>query len=186
MKNSRQILIATQNRGKLREIQAELADLDIELLCLADLEPMAEAEETGLTFSDNADLKALHYGQLSGLCTLADDSGLEVDALDARPGVLSARYGGPDCDDDRNNAKLLVELADVPQEKRTARFRCAMSLAADGKILARSEGTIEGQITFSEQGSNGFGYDPFFYVPDKGCTTAQMPAEEKNAISHYY
>lgn len=178
------ILIATQNRGKLPEIQAELDGLNVQLLCLADLKSMPEAQETGLTFTENADLKALHYNRLSGLWTLADDSGLEVDALNAQPGVFSARYAGPDCDDARNNAKLLTELAGVPQEKRTARFRCAMSLAANGKIIARSQGTIEGQITFTEHGQNGFGYDPLFYVPDKACTTAQMPPAQKNAISH--
>ena len=177
-------LIATQNRGKLREIQAELAELDVELACLADLAPLAEAVESGRTFAENADLKALHYSGLTGLWTLADDSGLEVDALDSRPGVFSARYAGPRADDARNNAKLLAELADVPAEKRTAKFRCAMSLAAQGKIIARSQGTIEGRITFSEQGQNGFGYDPLFYVSEKGCTAAQMSPEQKNTISH--
>lgn len=178
------ILIATQNQGKLREIQAELADLDVELVCLEDIAPLPEAVESGSTFAQNADLKALHYSKLSGLWTLADDSGLDVDALDSRPGVFSARYAGPDADDARNNAKLLTELADVPEQKRTARFRCAMSLAADGKIVARSQGTIEGRITFNYQGQNGFGYDPLFYVSEKGRTTAQLAPEEKNAISH--
>ena len=178
------ILIATQNRGKLREIQAELADLDAELVCLGDLGPLAEADESGRTFAENADLKALHYSDLSGLWALADDSGLEVDALDGRPGVFSARYAGSASDDARNNAKLLAELAEVPDEKRTARFRCAMSLAAEGKIIARSQGIIEGRITFYEQGQNGFGYDPLFYVSEKGCTAAQMSREQKNAISH--
>ncbi len=178
------ILIATQNHGKLREIQAELADLDLELVCLGDIDPLPEAVESGSTFAENADLKALHYSDLSGLWALADDSGLDVDALDSRPGVFSARYAGPDADDDSNNTKLLAELANVPEQKRTARFRCAMSLAADGKIIARSQGTIEGQITFGLQGQNGFGYDPLFYVSEKGCTAAQMSPEQKNAISH--
>ncbi len=184
MKQPPKILIATQNRGKLREIQAELADLDLQLICLADLEPCPEAVESGQTFAENADLKALHYSALTGLWTLADDSGLEVDALDSKPGVFSARYAGPDCDYHRNNAKLLAELAHVPEQKRTARFRCAMSLADHGKIIARSQGTIDGRITLSEQGQNGFGYDPLFYVPEMGCTAAQMPPEQKNAISH--
>ena len=178
------ILIATQNHGKLREIQAELADLDVELVCLGDIDPLPEAVESGMTFAENADLKALHYSDLSGLWALADDSGLDVDALDSRPGVFSARYAGPDADDDSNNTKLLAELANVPEQKRTARFRCAMSFAADGKIIARSQGSIEGRITFDYQGQNGFGYDPLFYVSEKGCTTAQMASEEKNAISH--
>ena len=184
VKQPHKILIATQNRGKLREIQAQLADLDLQLICLADLDPCPEAVESAQTFAGNADLKALHYSAITGLCTLADDSGLEVDALNARPGVFSARYAGTDCDDHRNNAKLLTELADVPEQKRTARFRCAMSLADHGKIIARSQGTIDGRIALSEQGQNGFGYDPLFYVPEKGCTTAQMAPEQKNAISH--
>ncbi len=178
------ILLATKNRGKLREIQAELADLALEFVCLADLDPLPAAVESGPTFADNADLKALHYSGLTGLWTLADDSGLEVDALDSRPGIFSARYAGPDADDDRNNAKLLAEMARVPEQKRTARFRCAMSLAAQGRIIARSQGTIEGRITFSRQGQNGFGYDPLFYVSEKGCTAAQMSPEQKNAVSH--
>ena len=184
MKQVSKILIATQNDGKLREIQAELADLDLKLVCLGDFDPLPEAVESGSTFAENADLKALHYCDLSGLWALADDSGLDVDALDSRPGVFSARYAGPDADDDRNNTKLLAELANVPEPKRTARFRCAMTLAADGKIIARSQGTIEGRITFDYQGQNGFGYDPLFYVSEKGCTTAQMAPKEKNAISH--
>ncbi len=178
------ILLATKNRGKLREIQAELTDLALEFVCLADLDPLPGAVESGPTFADNADLKALHYSTLTGLWTLADDSGLEVDALDSMPGIFSARYAGPDADAARNNAKLLAEMAHVPDRKRTARFRCAMSLAVQGRIIARSQGTIEGRITFSQQGQNGFGYDPLFYVSEKGCTTAQMPPEEKNAISH--
>ncbi|NIA06257.1 MAG: XTP/dITP diphosphatase [Actinobacteria bacterium] len=184
MSKLRKILIATQNQGKLREIQSELAGLSAEFACLADLPSLAEVEEIHDTFRENADLKALYYADLTGLWTLADDSGLEVDALGGAPGVFSARYGGPDCDDARNNAKLLAELADVPDEKRTARFRCCLSLAADGKIIARSEGILHGRIAFSPQGHNGFGYDPLFYVPEHGCTTAQMSPEQKNAVSH--
>lgn len=161
-----------------------LADLQVELVCLGNLGLVAEAEETGHSFAENADQKALHYSRLAGLATLADDSGLEVDALGGRPGVFSARYAGAECNDDLNNAKLLAELANVPEEKRTGRFRCAVSFAAEGRILARSEGTIEGRIAFAAKGRNGFGYDPLFYVPEKGCTTAEMPPAQKNAISH--
>ena len=178
------VLIATANRGKLSELQAEFADLPAQLICLADLEPLAQPQEIHHTFSDNADLKALHYSNLTGLWTLADDSGLQVDALDGAPGVFSARYAGPDCDHARNNAKLLAELADVPDRKRTARFRCCLSLAADGKIIARSQGVIEGRIAMLEQGQNGFSYDPLFYVAEKACTVAQMTPEQKNALSH--
>ncbi len=161
-----------------------MTDLALEFVCLADLDPLPGAVESGPTFADNADLKALHYSGLTGLWTLADDSGLEVDALDSSPGIFSARYAGPDADHDRNNAKLLAEMAHLPAQKRTARFRCAMSLAAQGRIIARSQGTIEGRITFSQQGQNGFGYDPLFYVDEKGCTTAQMSPGQKNAVSH--
>ena len=184
MKDFRKILIATNNRGKLREIQTELAELPVELVCLADLEPIEEAEEIHDNFRENADLKAVYYSRLSGMWTLADDSGLEVDALGGAPGVLSARYAGADCDAARNNAKLLAELAEVPDEKRTGRFRCCLSLAAEGKIIGRAEGIIEGRIARAEQGENGFGYDPLFYIQEKGCTAAQLGAEEKNAISH--
>ena len=180
----RKILIATNNLGKLREIKAELAQMPAEFLCLADLPTLAEAEEIHESFRENADLKALYYSNLTDLWTLADDSGLEVDALGGAPGVLSARYAGADCDYARNNSKLLAELAGTPEEKRTARFRCCLSLAADGKILARSESVIEGRIAFTKQGHNGFGYDPLFYVPEHGCTTAQMAPEQKNAVSH--
>lgn len=184
MNTSRRILIATGNRGKLREIKAELHGVRAEFVCLADLANIEEVEEIHDTFSENADLKALEYSKMSGLWTLADDSGLEVDALDGDPGVRSARYAGEDCDDEKNNAKLLAELADVADEKRTARFRCCMSLAGEGKVIARSEGVIEGRIAFAEKGENGFGYDPLFYVPKYGCRTAQMSAEQKNAVSH--
>ena len=181
----RKILIATSNRGKLREIRAELDCVPAEFICLADLPNlMIEVEEIHDTCRENADLKALYYAHLTGLWTLADDSGLQVDALGGAPGVISARYAGLDCDDARNNAKLLAELADVPDEKRTARFRCCLSLAADGEIIARSEGVIQGRIAFNKRGRNGFGYDPLFYVPEQGCTTAQMPPEQKNAVSH--
>ena len=183
-KTLRKILIATNNRGKLREIKADLAQMPAEFICLTDLPPLTEAEEIHDSFRENADLKALYYSNLTNLWTLADDSGLEVDALGGAPGVLSARYDGPDCNDAGNNAKLLSELAEIPEEKRTARFRCCLSLAADGNIVARSEGVIEGRIAFSEQGDNGFGYDPLFYVPQHGCTTAQMAPEQKNAVSH--
>ena len=178
------VLIATENRGKLSEIQAQLADLPAQLICLADLEPLAQPQEIHHTFRQNADLKALYYSNLTGLWTLADDSGLEVDALDGAPGVFSARYAGPDCNHARNNAKLLGELADLPDLKRTARFRCCLSLAADGRIIARSQGLLEGRIAFTQQGQNGFGYDPLFYVPANACTLAQMQPEQKNAISH--
>ena len=180
----RKILIATGNLGKLREIRAELDGVPAEFVGLADVPKLGQVEEVHDSFGENADLKALQYSKMSGLWTLADDSGLQVDALGGEPGVRSARYAGQDCDDARNNAKLLAELAKVPEEKRGARFRCCLSLAGDGKIIARAEGVIEGRIAFSEKGKNGFGYDPLFYVPKCDCTTAQMEPKQKNAVSH--
>lgn len=179
------ILLATSNAGKLREIQAEMADLPIRWITLADLEDRpAEPAETGDTFAANAAEKAIYYSKATGLWTLADDSGLEVDALDGAPGVLSARYAGPEQDDDANNAKLLRELADVADEKRSARFRCALALAEGDRVLLTSAGAIEGRIGHDLRGENGFGYDPLFVVPRLGCTTAELSPPDKNAISH--
>lgn len=179
-----QILIATGNRGKMREIAAVLADLPVQWLSLADIGPIPQPVEDGETFMANAEKKARHYSRRSGLWTLADDSGLEVDALGGRPGVLSARYAGEPCDDLANNRKLIGELADVPTEKRTARFRCAIALADGAKIIARGEGAIEGRIVDDPRGGNGFGYDPHFLVPQLGRTTAELAPEHKNRISH--
>jgi len=179
------ILLATGNRGKFDEIAAEFADMPIRLLSLKDLPPMPEAEESGQTFEENACAKARYYAQRSGLLALADDSGLEVDALGGAPGVISARYAGEPCDDAANNAKLVRELAGVPRERRAARFRCVMALVEpSGEVLATAEGTIEGSILDQPRGQNGFGYDPHFLVPDLGKTTAEVSRQEKNAISH--
>ncbi|MCG3177717.1 MAG: dITP/XTP pyrophosphatase [Phycisphaerae bacterium] len=178
------ILLATGNPGKLREIQAEMADLPVRWRTLADFPAIIPPQETGDTFAANADLKAVYYSNVTGLWTLADDSGLVVDALGGAPGVHSARYAGPAQNDASNNARLLAELGDRPAERRTARFRCALSLADGERILLRAEGAIEGVIGKRPRGSNGFGYDPLFYVPAIGCTTAELPPDRKNAISH--
>ncbi|MFP4434476.1 MAG: RdgB/HAM1 family non-canonical purine NTP pyrophosphatase [Phycisphaerae bacterium] len=184
--------MATGNPGKLGEIREVLGDLSVSVLGLKDLTPIEEPEETGRTFAENARDKALYYAEKTNLPCLADDSGLEVDALNGAPGVHSARFAAgevaPDAPrpaiDAANNAKLLNALADVPEEKRTARFVCHLALAADGEILLEARDTIEGRIARSPAGDNGFGYDPLFVVPEKGCTTAQLPPEQKNAISH--
>jgi XTP/dITP diphosphohydrolase len=186
----KEILVATGNPGKIVEIRAML-DADVRWLGLADLPPMEEIAEDGTTFAENARKKALGYAQSTKLWTLADDSGLVVDALDGAPGVKSARFSGEkpkDADrtpiDHRNIAKTLELLKDVPQEKRTARFVCRLCLASPERVLIETEGTLEGLITDREIGKNGFGYDPIFFVPHLKKTVAQLTAEEKNAISH--
>ena len=145
---------------------------------------MPEALEDGLTFEENAKKKALHYARLTGLWALADDSGLEVDALGRRPGVNSARFARPQQDAAANNAKLIAQMRDVPPEKRSARFRCELALADGERILAAASGVIEGIIINEPRGENGFGYDPHFLQPQLGLTTAELTPEHKNRISH--
>jgi len=178
------LLVATHNRGKMREYAALLADLPIEVTWL-DAEGIdLEVDETGATFAENAILKARAYAALSGLLTWADDSGLEVDALEGRPGVYSARYGGPGLSDDARYRALLAELAGVPDAARTARFHCVVAIARpDGKLFT-TDGTVEGTILHEARGSNGFGYDPVFFVPEYAASMAELSAEVKNRISH--
>jgi len=190
MSEIKEILVATANPGKIAEIGAML-DADVRWLGLTDLPPMAEIVEDGSTFAENARKKAAGYAKTAGLWTLADDSGLVVDALDGAPGVKSARFSGgksKDADrtliDHRNIAKTLELLKGVPKEKRTARFVCRLCLANPERILIETEGTLEGLITDKEIGQNGFGYDPIFFVPHLKKTVAQLTGEEKNAISH--
>jgi XTP/dITP diphosphohydrolase len=177
-------LIATRNKGKMREFQELLTDLPYKLISLDDAGITDTVEETGDTYHQNAILKAGAYAALSGLPTLADDSGIEVDALGGRPGVHSARYGGPDLSDEDRVKLLLHELKDVPWERRGARFRCVIALAwLDGRVKT-VEGAVSGIIHFRPSGANGFGYDPVFYLPEKGHTTAELPADIKNHLSH--
>jgi XTP/dITP diphosphohydrolase len=179
------ILLATHNPGKLREIrQIAGRPRDWEWIGLDAFPDIPEAIEDGATFSANARKKALHYADASGLLTLADDSGLEVDALGGSPGVHSARYAGAPKDDQRNNAKLIDALHGVPAEQRTARFRCAMAFARPGEVMCETDGCVEGRIVDSPRGANGFGYDPHFWVDECGCTTAELAPADKNAISH--
>jgi XTP/dITP diphosphohydrolase len=184
------ILIATGNPGKIAEIGA-MVDADVRWLGLADVPPMAEIEEDGTTFAENARKKAAGYAKKTGLWILADDSGLVIDALGGAPGVKSARFSGEKPKgadrtliDHRNIAKTLELLKDVPKEKRTARFVCRLCLASPERILIETEGILEGLITDREIGQNGFGYDPIFFVPHLNKTVAQLTSEEKNAISH--
>jgi XTP/dITP diphosphohydrolase len=187
---SRNILVATSNPGKIAEIRAMLGD-DLRWLSLADFGEMAEIPEDGATFAENARKKALGYAKAAGLWTIADDSGLVIDAIGGAPGVKSARFSGEkskDTDkkliDQRNMAKVLELLKGVPKEKRTARFICCLCLASPEKVLLETEGKLEGLITDSQIGENGFGYDPIFFVPHLGKTVAQLSRQEKNAISH--
>ncbi len=179
------LVLASNNPGKVREINAILADRGITVLPQSDFDA-PEVEETGLSFVENAILKARSAARHSGLPALADDSGIEVDALRGAPGIYSARFAGPGASDADNLARLLDRLKDVPEAERTARFQCLMVLMeheADPTPLI-CQGSWEGRITFEPAGDNGFGYDPVFFVPDHGCTAAQLEAAEKNRISH--
>lgn len=178
------ILVATTNRGKLAEVRAILADLPVQLASLDDYPPMTEPVEDAPTFAGNAEIKARHYARLAGCWALADDSGLEVDALDGAPGVHSARFAGPSCDPAANNQKLVSVLKGVPAEDRSARFRCALALADSQGVLATAEASFEGVIVDDPRGDNGFGYDPHFLIPSLGKTAAELPPAEKNRISH--
>lgn len=190
---TRMIIAATRNPGKQREIARVLDQCNVRIAGLDGFDDLPEPEETGETFGENARDKARYYARATGQWCLADDSGLAVDALGGCPGVYSARYGVDRCRpdasrgeiDQANNDKLLAELADVPDEKRTARFLCHLALAnPKGEILLEATGTFEGKISQSPEGENGFGYDPLFYVPEKGCSSAELDPDAKNAISH--
>lgn len=178
------LLVATGNPGKLREIQHLLADTEIEIVGLDQFENVPEVVEDGDTFTANARKKAIEMARFSGLLTLADDSGLVVEALDGDPGVFSARYAGEQGDDLANNAKLLKEMEDVPDEKRQSAFCCVMALSQPDGQCQTFEGRIAGIIMRAERGQGGFGYDPLFMVPEYGKTTAELPIDIKNRISH--
>jgi XTP/dITP diphosphohydrolase len=178
------LLIATHNPGKKREFARLLDGLGLELVTLSDLGISEEVSETGTTFAKNALAKAQGYAAISGLLTLADDSGLEVDALDGAPGVYSARYDGRGGTDEDRLRLVLKQLEGVPEAERTARFRCAIALATPDGRTDTAEGACEGRITLAPRGQHGFGYDPIFYVPEQGCTMAELAPETKNRISH--
>ena len=198
------LLIATGNPGKMREYQGLLRDVPFELVSLHDLGITHEVDETGETFEENAWLKASEYAAISGMLTLADDSGLEVDALSGEPGVRSARYGGDGCASDQDRVELLLKnLENVPWEGRSARFRCVIAVAKSPlaplypdsdregdfdpqqpALIAQAEGSVAGMIQYAPQGDDGFGYDPVFYLPSYGKTIAQLSLDEKNRVSH--
>lgn len=183
------ILIATRNEGKLREYVEMLGDLTaggepVELVMLEGLGIEGEVEETGATFEENAVLKAVAYARESGLLTLADDSGLEVEALGGAPGVHSARYAGPGASDADRYRKLLGELQGLPPDERAARFVCAVAVSTPAGVVSTAEGTINGRIALEPRGTQGFGYDPVFYIPGLRMTMAEAGPEVKNRLSH--
>ncbi len=180
----RKILIATHNAGKLREFSSMFARTPYELVSLSDVGIDVDVDETGSTYSENATLKAVAYAKLSGLPTLADDSGLEVDGLDGEPGVRSARYAGHDATDDVRIAFLLQKLNNILRDRWTARFRCIIALTRPDRPVELYEGRCEGVITDRPRGASGFGYDPLFYIPEMNRTMAELSFDEKNRVSH--
>jgi len=181
------LLIATTNPGKFAEVKAFLGSLPFEILSLTDLGAWPEVVEDGASFEENALKKAKTLARFSGLVTLADDSGLEVDALDGAPGIYSARYAGEEGDDLKNNEKLLAAMKDVPEDKRGARFVCALALCVPGANGLRKWGCREscsGRIAFALKGDNGFGYDPLFFYPPFGKTFGEIDRETKASVSH--
>jgi len=178
------LLLATTNRHKLEEYRAIFSDLPFTLLSLYDVHLDIHVEETGTTFAENAALKARAYAQASGLLALADDSGLEIDALGGAPGVYSARFAGSETSYEERFRLILERLKGLPMEQRAARFRCSIAIAEPAGYCREVEGTIEGVIADSPRGDHGFGYDPIFLVPELGKTTAEIAPEHKNRISH--
>ncbi|MGN8631145.1 XTP/dITP diphosphatase [Blautia sp. HCP3S3_G3] len=180
----KKIIFATGNQGKMKEIREILADLDAEVLSLKDAGIEADIVEDGKTFEENARIKAKAICEMTGEIVLADDSGLEIDYLNKEPGIYSARYMGEDTSYHIKNANLVQRLEGVPDEQRTARFVCAIAAAFPDGTVKTVRGTMEGRIGYDEKGENGFGYDPIFYLPEYGCTSAELSMEEKNKISH--
>lgn len=180
----RALLLATTNRHKVGEFRAIFSDLPFQLLSLQDAHLNLDVEETGTTFRENAELKALAYARASGLLVLSEDSGLEIDALNGAPGVYSARFAGVDTPYPERFKIILEQLQGLPMEKRTARYRAVITIAEPTGYHRSVEGTLEGVIAEAPRGENGFGYDPIFLVPALGKTTAELTPEQKNQISH--
>ena len=188
-----EIIFATGNEGKMREIREILCDTDMEIISMKEAGIEADIVENGITFEENAIIKAKEVANLlkqsatqahAGAIVMADDSGLEIDALNKEPGIYSARYLGEDTPFSVKSRNLIDRLESVPDEKRTARFVCAIAaVMPEGEVIT-THGVIEGRIDYEEKGDNGFGYDPIFYVPEYGCTAAQLTDEQKNSISH--
>ena len=185
MTHVKNIVLASSNPGKVREINQLLAELDMHVVAQGDYGVM-DAEETGLTFVENAILKARNAAAHTGQPAIADDSGIEVDALNGAPGIYSARYAGAGASDQDNLQKLLEALRDIPESERTARFQCLMVYMRHGEDPTPliCQGTWEGRILFEPRGENGFGYDPVFHVPTHNCSSAELEPDVKNALSH--
>ncbi|MBU8905089.1 XTP/dITP diphosphatase [Desertibacillus haloalkaliphilus] len=180
----KEIIIATKNKGKVNEFKAMFAEKGMVVKSLLDYEDIPDIVEDGQSFAENAKIKAETIAQKFGKTVLADDSGLIIDALNGHPGIYSARYAGPEKDDQKNIEKVLEELKGVPVEQRTARFHCAIAVSFPSGKTEIVEGNCEGLITQEPIGDHGFGYDPIMYIPEKDVTMAQLPEAEKNQISH--
>jgi XTP/dITP diphosphohydrolase len=177
-------LVATGNHHKTEAIRAILADYPISLTDLTEQAPVPEPAEDGETFIDNALIKSRYYTKMTGLAAMADDSGLEIDALGGRPGVLSARYAGENTPHSEKMARVLEEMRDVPESQRTARFRCVASVTFPDGREYHADGAMEGVIAFAPRGTGGFGYDPIVYLPQLGCTVAELTPAQKDSFSH--
>lgn len=180
----KKIVFATGNQDKMKEIRMILADLDVEIVSMKEEGVSIDIEENGTTFEENAVIKAKAVAECTDAIVLADDSGLEIDYLNKEPGIYSARYMGEDTSYEIKNQNLLDRLSGVPKEERTARFVCAIAAVLPDKEVIVKRETIEGYIGYEPAGENGFGYDPIFYVDEYNCSTAQLPAEKKNELSH--
>lgn len=180
----KKIIFATGNEGKMKEVRSILQDIDAEILSMKEAGIKIDVDENGTTFEENAIIKATAIAKVCGEIVLADDSGLEIDYLNKEPGVYSARYMGEDTSYRIKNQNLIDRLEGVEDEKRTARFACAIAAAFPDGTVETTYGTIEGRIGYEEHGTNGFGYDPIFYVPEYRCTTAELTMEQKNEASH--
>jgi len=178
------IVLATNNKGKIRELSVMLEPFGLTVKPLSDFPEIGEIPETGDTFKENAFIKARTVAEMTGLVTVADDSGIEIDALDLRPGVYSARYAGEQCDDHANNEKMLAEMKDVPEEKRTGRYRCVMAASAPNGTEIDTNGAYEIIVAHGYKGEGGFGYDVIVTDPELGCHVAELDSEVKNKRSH--
>lgn len=180
----KQMIFATQNEGKLKEIRTILGDLGVEIISMKEAGIEVPIEENGTTFEENAVIKAKAVAAMAKVPVLADDSGLEVDYLNKEPGIYSARYAGENTSYEIKNKMILDRLSGVEKEQRTARFVCAIAaVLVDGRVLVTRE-TMEGYIGFAPAGKNGFGYDPIFYLPEYGCSSAELSVQQKNELSH--